>query len=103
MALEACLHDTSPAANAVQLFACGALDGALTTTIARGEFDYYDHASGELVAETIYTNGVSTCLYGPSCFVTPSDCTSLPPCGTPPDADVDAFASDGGVDATPSD
>jgi hypothetical protein len=103
--LDGCAHDTSLAANAVQLFACGAYDGVLTTTIARGVFDYYDRASGELVAETMYVNGVSTCLYGPPCFVPPPDCTSLPPCGTPPDAGAggDAIASDGSVDASAGD
>jgi hypothetical protein len=48
---------------------------------------------------------VSNCLYGPPCFVPPSDCTSLPPCGATPDAgaDVDAIASDGDVDASAGD
>jgi hypothetical protein len=102
--LQACAQTTSPAlAETTQPVVCGAYDGVLTTTIDRGEFEYFDRATGEAVAVTGYSNGVSNCLYGPPCFVPPGDCTSLPLCGTPADAAADAIASEGGVDAAASD
>jgi hypothetical protein len=68
----------------VGLLACGQYDAWYSLSIDLGETDYYDHATGALVARIGQNNGAMVCNNGPSCFVPPSACTDL----CPPDADA---------------